>query len=195
MSSAKKSCEPKCSLLPVMMTSSYARVARKSHSQKAAGPGLTVRFADNRTGPVCANYSSCGPEVKRNFWHSAHFPARGGRNSRSPPSPQLIVDISRTEHQGRYPAGRGAPRVRKQPGPGPPAAGLREGGTPPQILGRVTPICPWYFPPRSRQEVSQTSSDLMAICAGRTGNGGPRCPSTPRYSGTWRSCPWRTRRS
>ena len=28
-----------------------------------------------------------------------------------------------------------------------------------QIFGRVTPCCPWYFPPRSLYEVSHTSSD------------------------------------
>jgi len=29
---------------------------------------------------------------------------------------------------------------------------------PAQILGSVTPTCPWYLPPRSRYDVSQTSS-------------------------------------
>jgi hypothetical protein len=27
-----------------------------------------------------------------------------------------------------------------------------------QVRGKVTPRCPWYFPPRSAYEVSQTSS-------------------------------------
>jgi hypothetical protein len=50
MSSAKKSCEPWCSLLLVMMTSFAGDLQFKIRSPKASGPGLTVRFADNRTG-------------------------------------------------------------------------------------------------------------------------------------------------
>src|SRR5690606_32918701 len=37
-----------------------------------------------------------------------------------------------------------------------------------QVRGRVTPVCPWYLPPRSRYEVSQTSSAAAwknSICA------------------------------
>ena len=35
-----------------------------------------------------------------------------------------------------------------------------------QILGSVTPCCPWYFPPRSLYDVSHTSSDSKKItCA------------------------------
>src|SRR5687768_5687331 len=34
------------------------------------------------------------------------------------------------------------------------------------MRGSVTPFCPWYFPPRSRYEVSHTSSDSRKIiCA------------------------------
>ena len=34
------------------------------------------------------------------------------------------------------------------------------------IFGNVTPCCPWYFPPRSLYEVSQTSSASKKItCA------------------------------
>src|SRR5258708_113673 len=50
MSSAKKSCEPQRSLLLVMMTSFASGLQFKIRSPKASGPGLTVRFADNRTG-------------------------------------------------------------------------------------------------------------------------------------------------
>ncbi len=35
-----------------------------------------------------------------------------------------------------------------------------------QIFGSVTPCCPWYLPPRSLYDVSQTSSDSKKItCA------------------------------
>ena len=46
-------------------------------------------------------------------------------------------------------------------------AGLEDAATmEPQIFGSVTPFCPWYFPPRSLYEVSQTSSDSKKItCA------------------------------
>ncbi len=50
MSSAKKSCEPQRSLLLVMMTSFASGLQFEIRSPKASGPGLTVRFADNRTG-------------------------------------------------------------------------------------------------------------------------------------------------
>src|SRR4051812_40030062 len=42
----------------------------------------------------------------------------------------------------------------------------RNGPMGPQILGSVTPFWPWYLPPRSRYDVSQTSSDSKKItCA------------------------------
>src|SRR6266702_5211773 len=50
MSSAKKSCEPQRSLLLVMITSFTSGLQFKNPTPKASGPGLTVRFADNRTG-------------------------------------------------------------------------------------------------------------------------------------------------
>ena len=42
----------------------------------------------------------------------------------------------------------------------------RPDDAPLQILGSVTPCCPWYLPPRSLYDVSQTSSDSKkSICA------------------------------
>jgi penicillin-binding protein 1C len=51
------------------------------------------------------------------------------------------------------------PATRQRParsGLKPPAVVLA--GQPVQVLGSVTPVCPWYLPPRSRYEVSQSSS-------------------------------------
>ena len=46
------------------------------------------------------------------------------------------------------------------------AAALRRRDNRRQIFGSVTPCCPWYLPPRSLYEVSQTSSDSKKItCA------------------------------
>ena len=46
------------------------------------------------------------------------------------------------------------------------AARLRALPAAPQVFGSVTPRWPWYLPPRSRYEVSHTSSDSKnSICA------------------------------
>jgi hypothetical protein len=68
------------------------------------------------------------------------------------------------------PRGRGVTVVRPQkrglhvltgPALGRPGGGasLRLPPVQHQIFGKVTPTCPWYLPPRSLYEVSQTSSD------------------------------------
>ena len=51
-------------------------------------------------------------------------------------------------------------------GPSTGIAPVPEGRPRRQIFGSVTPCCPWYLPPRSLYDVSQTSSDSKKItCA------------------------------
>src|SRR2546428_4390299 len=81
MSRAKKSCEPWYSLLLVMMTSFCAGSPYKSEISKSTGPGFDRPHCrqPNRS-PYGRDYRGCVFEIKRNFWHFARPPARGGRN-------------------------------------------------------------------------------------------------------------------
>src|SRR5690606_37232159 len=105
-----------------------------------------------------------------------------GRAAARPYSPEALVERVRVLREGLgestpliRPFGAPSPRARGEGGLRPhradlwptfsPRAGRRDGH---QVRGSVTPRWPWYLPPRSLYEVSQTSSGAAwknSICA------------------------------
>src|SRR5258706_204441 len=108
-----------------MMTSFAGGLQLKIRSPKASGPGLTVRFADNRTG--ARMYPIIGITFPKSSGIFGIFRASRAAAARfAAAGPQHMVGPANPKRNRK----RGVARAV-------------------QILGRGTPFCPWYFPPRS----------------------------------------------
>ena len=85
------------------------------------------------------------------------------RDRRLPERPRRLgprnADLACAEARLRRGAGRAAHRRQARLPDLHPAATRRRLSVPSQVFGSVTPFWPWYLPPRSLYEVSQTSSD------------------------------------
>ena len=119
----------------------------------------TVVWASQRDGSKRVN----------RVWHApqlGYVPVQAIQYNKGRPDVQLkLVALDRRRQSVSREAGTcGRQRSREWPTAGSACRSLSPERR--QAFGSVTPFCPWYLPPRSLYEVSQTSSDSKnSICA------------------------------